>query len=299
MSTDSEGQFEVDGVRLYSKTWTPTGPVKAKLILVHGYSEHVNTYNDFMPLLAARGIKVFSWDQRGWGRSARGASEYGLTGNTDRVLADIAAFVQDKLKADPVKVPLFVMGHSMGGGEVCTLMGDTRYSDLVSQVRGWALECPFIGFTPDAEPSVLKVFLGRLAGRVFPRRQMKNVIPPENITRDPAAVEAIRNDPLCHNTGTLEGLASMLDRTNLLASGTVQVGSNVQSILLQHGTGDLTCSYDAAVRWVDQQTKVTDRVTKSYEGGYHQLHTDLCKAEFTADLVAWILERSEKVEAKL
>lgn len=277
----------------------PTGPVKAKLVLVHGYSEHINCYNEFFPKLAAQGINVFSWDQRGWGRSALKPSERGMTGDTDRVLADIAAFVRDRLTAEPARVPLFVLGHSMGGGEICTLMGDPRYTDLVSQVRGWALECPFIGFTPGAEPSFLKVFFGRLAGHVFPHHQMKNVVPPENITRDPKAVEAIRNDPLCHNTGTLEGLASMLDRTNMLASGTVKVGSNVQSILLQHGSSDLTCSYEAAVRWVAQQDKVKERVTKTYEGGYHQLHTDLCKEEFMADLVAWILERGGPAEPKL
>lgn len=214
----------------------------------------------------------------------------------------MAAFVKDKLA--PAGVPLFVMGHSMGGGEVCALMGDPKYEDLVGQVRGWILEAPFIGFSPDSEPSSLKVVLGRLAARLLPKQQMKNVIPEEYLSRDIAVVESFKKDPLCHNTGTLEGLSSLLDRTALLASGTVRVGKHVQSIFLAHGTEDKTCSYDAAVKWVEQQTNVEDKVSKSYEGAYHQLHADLCKDEFMTDVVDFITKRSgsqaaEPIEAKL
>jgi len=302
MSTESESQFEIDGVKLYSKTWTPTGPIKAKLVFVHGYSEHINRYNDFFSRLASQGIQVFGWDQRGWGRSASKPSEWGLTGPTTQVVADVAAFVKDKL--GPGDVPLFVMGHSMGGGEVCTLMGEEKYRDLVGQVRGWILECPFIGFSPESEPSSIKVVLGRLVAHLLPRQQMKNVIPEEYLSRDAAVVQSVKDDPLCHNTGTLEGLSSLLDRTAALANGTVKVGKHVRSIFLAHGSEDKTCSYDAAMRWVEQQTSVEDKFSKNYEGAYHQLHADLCKDEFMNDLVGYILKRSASegeapVEAKL
>lgn len=212
----------------------------------------------------------------------------------------MAAFVKDKL--GPPDVPLFAMGHSMGGGEVCTLMGDSKYEELVGQVRGWILECPFVGFSPESEPSSLKVVVGRLVGRLLPKHQMKNEIPEEYLSRDPAVVKSVKDDPLCHNTGTLEGLASLLDRTALLASGAVKVGKHVQSLFLTHGTADKTCSYDAAIKWAEQQTNVEDRISKSYEGAYHQLHADLCKEEFAADVVDFILKRSYPegpVEAKL
>lgn len=192
----------------------------------------------------------------------------------------------------------------MGGGEVCTLMGDPKYEDVVRQVRGWILECPFIGFTPEAEPSNLKVVVGRFISRFLPTFQLKHTIPPEHLSRDPAVVEDIRNDPLCHDTGTLEGLASLLDRTILLASGTAKVPKYVRSLLLAHATDDKTCNYDTAMKWLDQQDNVEDKTGKGYEGAYHQLHDDLCRDEFEADLVDWILKRSgpqgeAPVEAKL
>ncbi|KAL7942987.1 Alpha/Beta hydrolase protein [Trichoderma barbatum] len=292
--TTAEGTFKAGDASLYTKTWTPTGPVVAKVIFVHGFSEHINRYNDFFPKLVEHGIQVFAWDQRGWGRSVTRPAEKGLTGATAQVVADIVAFIQEKLPSD---VPVFVMGHSMGGGEVLTLAGDAQHKKLVAQIRGWILEAPFIGFSKGEEPSAIKVVLGRLVGRLLPRQQLKHVVPPEHLSRDQAVVESIKNDELCHNTGTLEGLASLLDRTSSLSSGGVKLGTDVQSLLLTHGTNDMTCSYDAAVKFVKDQP-VEDKETKSYEGAYHQLHADHCKDEFTKDVIDWIMKRS-KIEPKL
>ncbi|KAK8917590.1 hypothetical protein H634G_08852 [Metarhizium anisopliae BRIP 53293] len=286
----------------------PAGPTKAKLIFVHGFSEHINRYNEFFPKLAEKGIQVFGWDQRGWGRSVAKPAQKGLTGPTSQVIADVAAFVRDKLPAkdNADASPVFVMGHSMGGGEVLTLAADSQYAELVGQVRGWILECPFVGFPVGEEPSSIKIFVGRLIGRLLPKQQLKHVVPPEYLSRDEAVVQAVRDDPLCHDTGTLEGLASLLDRTALLSSGRVQLGKQVKGVLLTHGTEDRACSYDAALRFMEQQHSVEDKTTKSYHGAYHQLHTDHCKDEFTNDVIEWILERcppsagmAEPREAKL
>lgn len=267
---------------------------------MHGFSEHINRYNEFFPKLAAEGIQVFGWDQRGWGRSVSKPSQRGLTGPTSQVVAEVAAFIEDKLPSD---VPVFVMGHSMGGGEVLTLASDASYEKLISQVRGWILECPFVGFSPEEEPSSIKVFMGRLVGRILPKQQMKHVVPPEHLSRDQAVVEAIKNDPLCHNTGTLEGLASLLDRTAALASGSKPAHKAVRSLFLTHGKQDMTCSFDAAMKYYEAQS-VEDKEFKPYEGAYHQLHADHCKDEFTKDIVDWIMARSKpasepQVESKL
>lgn len=215
-----------------------------------------------------------------------------MTGPTSTVLSDIAAFIQDKLPSD---VPVFVMGHSMGGGEVLTLAADPSYADLVKQVRGWLLDAPFIGFPPEEAPGSLKIFMGRLVGRLLPRQQLKHEIPAEYLSRDSAVVEDFRNDPLCHNTGTLEGLASLLDRTGALASGAVKLGDGV-SVFLAHGTADRTCSFDASMNFFDNQTS-KDKTKKTYDGAYHQIHADLCKDEFAKDVIDWISARAEHRES--
>lgn len=256
---------------------------------MHGFSDHINSANEFFDRISSHGIQVLGWDQRGWGRSALKQADKGLTGTTAQVVADIAAFIKDKL---PSEVPVFVIGHSMGGGEVITLAGDPHYKDLVSQIRGWILEAPFIGFHPEEEPSRLKVYAGRLFGKLLPHHQLVHGVSLERVSRDPAVVQSIRDDPLCHDTGTLEGLASLLDRTAALSSATVPLGGQVQSLLLMHGTDDRICSYAAAIKWYELQT-IADKTVKSYEGGYHQLHTDILKEQFFNDLVEWILKQAE------
>lgn len=269
----------------------PAVPIKAKLIFVHGFSEHINRYNAFFPLLSEAGIQVFGFDQRGWGKSVTSKAERGLTGPTSVVISDVAAFIEDKLPSD---VPVFVMGHSMGGGEVLTLAADPKYDKLVKQIRGWLLDAPFIGFSPDEEPSSVKIFMGRLVGRLLPKQQLKHEVPAEHFSRDAAVVEEVRNDPLCHNTGTLEGLSSLLDRTGALNSGTIKLGDDL-SFFLAHGTADKTCSFDASVKFFkDQSSK--DKTLKSYDGAYHQIHADLCKDEFAQDVVKWVNARCENQE---
>lgn len=167
------------------------------------------------------------------------------------------------------------MGHSMGGGEILTLASDPLYADLPPQIRGWLLESPFIDFTPESKPAALKVFLGRLAGRLLPNRPMYNPIPPEHVTRDPEVVKSINEDALIHGTGTLEGLAGMLDRTAALCGGKAKLNKGVDSIWLGHGTEDKGTSYAASKKWFEEQLHIEDKEFKTYDGWAHQLHADL------------------------
>jgi acylglycerol lipase len=294
-----------------NKSVQPDGPTKAKLIFIHGFSDHLGRYYNFFPSLAARGIAVHGLDQRGWGRSVRKPADRGLTGPTTQVLADMAAFITHHLPtttSSPTTTPdppVFVMGHSMGGGQVLTLACHPDYQDtLVRHVRGWLLEAPFIGFSPEEQPNPVKVLAGRLAGKLLPHRQLKHEVLPEHLSRDPAVVRSIREDPLMHNTGTLEGLAGLLDRTAALATGRVRPlpGGALRSLWIGHGTADKTTWFDATKKYFDECTaEVRDRTFKAYEGWYHQLHADGPDSEeFYRDVGDWILLRCENApEAKL
>ncbi|KAL1867500.1 hypothetical protein Daus18300_006344 [Diaporthe australafricana] len=296
MVKETEGQFKVGDTSLYTKTWLPDDPItntKAKLVFVHGFSDHVGRYYGFFPHLARSGIAVYAFDQRGWGQSVSRPADRGHTGPTAQVLSDIAAFITEVgLPAAPASAPLFVMGHSMGGGEVLALASTPAYEDsVVARVRGWVLEAPFIDFPPAARPGALKVWGGRLAGRVLPRMKLVNAIPPEDLSRDPAVVQSLRDDALCHDTGTLEGLAGLLDRTGELSAGRYKLSSGVRSLWLGHGDQDKATCFDAARAWFDRQAQVGDREFRHYEGAFHQLHADTGREEFYADVERWILAR--------
>jgi len=338
--------------------------VRAKIIFVHGYSDHINRYDEFFTYLASRGLAVHGFDQRGWGRSVTRPSQRGLTGPTRQVVADLAAVIRSHLPPAPLpspppsplwpsspaaavastgssmittgstigdaeaadtnvgtgtdtdaytnphaspsanagaspplqagRPPVFVLGHSMGGGEALALMADPAYAALVSRVRGWLLESPFVAFSSEAQPSWLKVAVGRLVARVLPRYQLVSRIPPENLSRDPAVVRSLAADPLNHGTGTLEGLAGMLDRTAALGAGKIRPRAPaVRSLWVGHGSLDRGTSYAGSKHYFDEFTReVPDRQFKTYEGWFHQLHADgPCSKEFFEDVTEWVLER--------
>jgi acylglycerol lipase len=206
------------------------------------------------------------------------------------VIADVASFVRSHL---PSSIPVFVMGHSMGGGEAIMLASDPTYEDLASSIRGWILESPFIGFPKGFEPGTITVFLGRLAGKIFPHLSRQSALPPRNLTRDPEVVQSLQKDELLHDYGTLEGLSGMLDRTSALSGGHTKLNKGVRSIWCGHGTEDKGTSYEASRTWMEQQTQVQDKEFKSYDGWYHQLHADLPDNRhiFANDVGDWILAR--------
>lgn len=315
MVKEIEGEFKVGDVSLYGKTWlvspplntalapspTPltTGlqpddatPTVAKLAFIHGFSDHLGRYYGFFPTLAAAGIAVYGFDQRGWGKSVRKPADRGLTGPTTQVIGDIAAFLtQVVVPAAPASAPLFVLGHSMGGGEVLTLASTD--DAVVACVRGWLLEAPFVAFDERERPSALKVLAGRLAGRLLPHMHLANPIPPEQLSRDPAVQQSLREDDLCHDTGTLEGLAGLLDRTGDLASGRLKLRPGVRSLWVGHGDKDVATSYPESKKWFERQTQLEDKTFKTYEGWLHQLHAEVGREEFYEDVKKWILERCD------
>jgi acylglycerol lipase len=84
---------------------------------VHGFCEHIGRYEHIHPLFANRGITVFCYDQRGFGKTALDAenksedSAYGKTSGKDQA-ADIEWAIKHA-KKEFGELPMFLMGHSM------------------------------------------------------------------------------------------------------------------------------------------------------------------------------------------
>lgn len=299
MST-SEGVLKTpDGLELYTKTWhAGTSPAKARLAFIHGFSDHCNFYGGLFPALADAGITVHALDQRGWGRSVRAPAQKGLTGPTTQVMADLTTFLESLLADDDAAAPpLFLMGHSMGGQEVLYYSA-TGPAAVVGRLRGVLAESPFVALHPSARPWSAVVAVGRAAGRLLPRLQLVQKLDSTKLCRDPEVCRAMEADPLCHDTGTLEGLAGMLDRAGALEEGRVLVRDGVGEggrlrIWIGHGSEDGICDFEAARRWFDG-VRVEDKEFKRYEGGYHKLHAEPNGdgEEFAQDVARWVLDRA-------
>lgn len=276
----------------------------ARLIFIHGYSDHINRYDRLFSSLVERGIAVHAFDQRGWGRSVTTPATRGQCGPTDQVLSDMASFIRTIL---PSPVPVFVLGHSMGGQQVIHFASDAQYEDIHKQIRGWLLSAPFVRFPKGFEPSKIKEIMGKFAAKLMPNFQLYEHLPALNLTRDVEVAKSMDNDELMHSTGTLEGLANMLARADAIDKGHTSLTPSVKSLWIGHGTQDKGTSYEAAKEWFDRLQAPKDRTWKTYDGAYHCLHcdTDEVTSEYCQDVGAWIIARlddasiSSTTESKL
>ncbi|KAG8623016.1 hypothetical protein KVT40_007992 [Elsinoe batatas] len=302
MTAVTEGTHTLpDGLSVYTKTWKAS-PETARLLFLHGFSDHANNYEDLHPYLSSRGITVLAFDQRGWGRTCASPSHRGLTGPTTQVLSDISALLQTLL---PSPVPVFLMGHSMGGAEA--LYYTCADPDgLVSKLRGTVALAPLIALHPRTRPNAATVFMARLAGRFLPARKMVNKLNPDLLSRNPERNKEWVEDELCHDTGTLEGLAGMLDRGAGLESGKVMLGpgrheGGKSRVLVVHGTGDEINVVEGSRDWVARST-AEDKRFWELEGWFHNLHIEPEKEMFREGVADWILERAkgeQEQQAKL
>lgn len=143
-------------------------------------------------------------------------------------------------------------------------------SEIRSQIAGYVCESPFIAVHEDTQPSKSVVVGGRMAAKLLPTRQMVQKIDPRYLSRDPSVCKDFEDDELCHDTGTLEGLAGMLQRARELDSGRVFFDDPENCRLwVGHGTEDRVTSFKATARFMDR-LKIKDKTFRVYNGHYHK-----------------------------
>ena len=198
----------------------------------------------------------------------------------------------------------------MGGAEILQYAARGP-SEVRSKITGYVAESPYIALHPSAQPSRFTVVAGRLAARFLPNSHMVQKLESKWLCRDPVVCKEWAEDPLCHDTGTLEGLSGMLDRADELNRGLVTIREG--RVWVGHGSADRVCSFDAARGWFER-LGVQDKDFKTYEGWYHKrecisgrtevsntnsksliVHAEPGedKITFANDVADWILARAE------
>lgn len=158
----------------------------------------------------------------------------------------------------------------MGGAEVLYYAAQGP-AEIRRQITGYLIESPWIALHPATQPSRALVVAGRLAAKLVPRRQMVQKVAPKWVSRDEGVCKAFMADELCHDTGTLEGLAGMLSRAADLDNGKVELkdGKGNIRLWLGHGNQDRVTSFAASQRFMER-LGVKDKEFKVYDGWYHK-----------------------------
>ena len=122
-----------DGFKLQVKNWH-TKDAKASLLLVHGLGEHSARYEHVAQALNDISVNVYSFDLKG----------HGLSEGPRAFIKDISEYRADLetvYQQTPKNLPLFMLGHSMGGLIVTDFLLDSAKTDVKGVVlTGAALE---------------------------------------------------------------------------------------------------------------------------------------------------------------
>lgn len=271
-----EDQFSCsDNTQLFSRCWNPREAPRAVFIIVHGFSDHGGRYMNLVKDLVPRGFSVYSYDQRGHGRSP---GKRGYIDSFADFRNDLLTFTHQLAGQHP-SIPRFLFGQSLGG--------------LI--VLDFALHHPkeidaVIASSPHlSDPPISPVLasLSRILSGIWPTFSINAGINFSGLSRNPEVVQAFLDDPLVHGKGTPRlavEISKAVDSTNANAA-------NLKlPLLITHGTADRITDPEASRRFFEEASS-TNKTFIPYEGGYHEGHNDIHRERVVIDIAHWLEEQ--------
>jgi acylglycerol lipase len=182
-------------------------------------------------------------------------------------------------------LPVFVLGHSVGGVVSCvyTLDHQSEIDGLICE--SFAYDLPV--------PDIVLSFLKGLS-YITPHTHVFT-LHNEIFSRDPLVVASMNNDPLIKGESQPAQTAKvMIDAASRLNEEFPLIKLPV---LILHGTADKATNPSGSQFFYDTAGS-TDKTLKLYEGHYHDLLNDVDKEIVMADINDWIAARVPAIQSK-
>jgi acylglycerol lipase len=267
-----------DGIELPLYRWAAPGGRRARVALLHGLAEHAGRYAALAERLNAAGIELLAIDLRGHGHAP---GKRARIDRFDDYLLDAEALLSVAAHDD---VPLFLMGHSMGGA-IAALYAIERLPTSGYRLAGLILSSPALA--PGRDVPRWMLTMSQIISRVWPGFPAMK-IDAALLSRNPEIVEANRNDPLVHH-------GSIPARTGaeiLLAMARIERGRADLRVplLVYHGTADKLTEPDGS-RAFGQHAGSPDKTLTLHDASYHETMNDLDRDRVIGELLTWIEAR--------
>lgn len=286
--TSTESFTNRRGQRLHCHYWKGHQE-KCLVFLSHGFSEHLGLYNEIGTLLGKRGMVVFGHDHIGHGESD-GSRAY--IENVDHYVDDVITHCM-KMQDKHPDLPLFLIGHSMGG--MIALRAVLRHPGFFT---GMILNGPLIVPGPQVGPidfrsTPFRTFVSKavlqLLSWIIPHvpigRPNMNVI-----TRDKEAQTMMLKDELRWTGGCKVML--LLAFVYCLDDNINQLTDVTTPFLLVHGDDDRLCN-PIGSELLYRRSKVSDKSIKIFPGAKHQLFLEVesTRSQVFSEIENWIERR--------
>ncbi|KAI0035617.1 Alpha/Beta hydrolase protein [Vararia minispora EC-137] len=290
-------------ITLYTRTYSPVAPesVKAALVFVHGFIEHIGRFTNTHNRWANNGFGVFAFDGRGFGRTAlepdgrprkgRGDGMYGRASDTEQ-MRDVSWAIECAREKWP-GVPVFLMGHSMGGAIALAYISRPADPKTARHLAGVIISSPLIALTHP--PFFVTRWAGGLVGRVFPNFPLNAPVDGKSLSHDASVGKAFASDPMVRAHVTVGIVDAMLSRGEELSHAKTISWPDDLPLLVVHGDNDEVCSV-TATKVCFSKINVKDKILSIYPDGYHELHNEPSGVaeKFADECITWSTKRIPK-----
>ncbi|MDB6154898.1 MAG: lysophospholipase [Chthoniobacteraceae bacterium] len=251
-------------------------PIYAEVILTHGRGEHSGRYGHVTKALAAHGLRLWSYDLRGHGRSGgvRGdlPAYSALLDDLDRVIG----FVKEKTTA-----PIFLLGHSLGGQITLNYLQSRKFDG-----RGAIVASPYLRLA--YAPPRWRLILAGAARWIWPSLTQPTPLPWERLSRDQAHMASFPDPELTHHLIS----ARMYHAIRNGALSALAGAANLKvPLLLIHGAEDLVTSVEATREFFSALGS-SDKTLRIYPEMLHETHNDIGREQVISDIIGWIKTRA-------
>ncbi len=261
------------GIDLAFQVWRPEAAVRAVLVIVHGFGEHIGRYANVVQGLVPRGYAVWGFDQRGHGQSA---GQRGHIGAWREYREDLASFMR-YVSAHEKNQTRFLLGHSLG-----SLIAQDFVLHYPEGLRGCILSG--ILFEPVGAAKPALVAAAKLLSNIIPTMPMDLRLDTAALSRNKEVVTAYERDPLVHHKATPRFGTKSLKSIEWVRAHSPEWKVPV---LILHGDADRINSQHGAQVFYDL-VPFPEKEMRLYSGGYHEPHNDLEFPRVVRDMDAWM-----------
>ena len=245
---------------------------KGIVLILHGLAEHLGRYDHVVSSLNDAGYSTCRYDHRGHGRSG---GERGYLEDFNLLIEDADRMV-DAIRVENPGVPLFMLGHSMGGF-VTAGYGIRHPEKVQGQIFSGAALCVLpityrlrkVAYTPSS-----RVMIPKIVGRL--------------LCRNKAVVHAYAKDPL-----VLRKISwKLLEEVFLTGAGWLMenMAGHTAPCLILHGGDDVIVT-PAASHFMYDHTLAKDKTIKIYTGLFHEILNESQQDTVLADISTWLDKR--------
>ncbi len=288
-----------DGLALPLRRWLPpsaaeTSPpesgaaksgdepeIKGVILALHGFNDYSRSFENPGKVLAALGLAVYAYDQRGFGE----APHRGLWAGSDVLTSDLTDASRALRQRHPGK-PLYLLGESMGGAVVLAAFNTANPPDadgvILSAPAVWARSTmPWYQRTA-LWLSAHTIPWAKFTGSGLKIQASDNIEMLRGLGRDPLIIKGTR-------VAAIHGLVNLMDQALSAAPAL-----NRPALLLYGEKDEIVPREPTLQLWARLPKERRNAQSLAlYSNGWHMLLRDLDAGIVLADILQWTEDQAQ------